>query len=40
MHSINNFMMNLIAALGEYCFFEKKPAIKMRSKFTEQVTLS
>ena len=27
--SINNFIMNLIAALGAYCFFDKKPAIKV-----------
>lgn len=23
--SINNFLMNLIAALGVYCFFDNKP---------------
>jgi hypothetical protein len=28
--SIHNFIMNLIAALGAYCFFDKKPAIKVR----------
>jgi hypothetical protein len=27
--SVNNFFMNLIAALGAYCFFDKKPAIKV-----------
>jgi hypothetical protein len=27
--SVNNFMMNIIAAIGAYCFFEKKPAIKL-----------
>ncbi|MDR2057004.1 MAG: IS982 family transposase [Dysgonamonadaceae bacterium] len=27
--SIHNFIMNLIAALGAYCFFDKKPAIKV-----------
>jgi hypothetical protein len=32
--SINNFMMNLIAATGAYCFFEKKPAIKICSGLT------
>lgn len=26
--SLHNFFMNLIAALGAYCFFDKKPAIK------------
>lgn len=26
--SIHNFFMNLIAALGAYCFFDKKPSIK------------
>jgi hypothetical protein len=28
-HSIHNFLMYLIAALGAYCFFDKKPAIKV-----------
>jgi hypothetical protein len=23
--SVNNFLMNLIAALGAYCFFDNKP---------------
>ena len=27
--SIHNFIMNLIAALGAYSFFDKKPAIKV-----------
>jgi Transposase DDE domain. len=27
--SIHNFIMNLIAALGAYCFFDKKPSIKV-----------
>jgi hypothetical protein len=27
--SIQNFIMNLIAAPGAYCFFDKKPAIKI-----------
>jgi hypothetical protein len=27
--SIHNFFMNLIAALGAYCFFDKKPAIRV-----------
>jgi hypothetical protein len=27
--SVHNFIMNLIAALGAYCFFDKKPAIKV-----------
>ena len=27
--SIQNFIMNLIAALGAYCFFDKKPTIKI-----------
>ncbi len=27
--SIHNFFMNLIAALGAYCFFDKKPAINI-----------
>jgi hypothetical protein len=30
--SIHNFLMNLIAALGAYCFFDKKPAIKVDFK--------
>jgi hypothetical protein len=25
--SLHNFIMNLIAALGAYCFFDKKPVI-------------
>jgi hypothetical protein len=32
-------MMNLIAAIGAYCFFEKKPAIKISSGLTGQVAL-
>ena len=27
--SIHNFIMNLIAAIRAYCFFDKKPAIKV-----------
>jgi hypothetical protein len=27
--SVNNFIMNLIAVLGAYCFFDKKPSIRM-----------
>jgi hypothetical protein len=27
--SVHNFIMNLIAALRAYCFFDKKPAIKV-----------
>jgi hypothetical protein len=27
--SVNNFIMNLISALGAYCFFDKKPFIRM-----------
>jgi hypothetical protein len=27
--SVYNFIMNLIAALGAYCFFDKKPSIRM-----------
>jgi hypothetical protein len=30
--SVSNFMMNLIAAIAAYCFFEKKPAIRMDMK--------
>jgi hypothetical protein len=26
--SLHNFIINLMAALGAYCFFEKKPAIQ------------
>ena len=26
--AMHNFVMNLIAALAAYCFFDKKPAIK------------
>jgi hypothetical protein len=38
--SVNNFIMNLIAALGAYCFFEKKPAIKIRSRLSRQIEIS
>ena len=27
--SIHNFIMNLVAVLGNYSFFDKKPAIKV-----------
>jgi hypothetical protein len=27
--SVYNFIMNLIAALGAYCFFDKKPSIRI-----------
>lgn len=38
--SIHNFFMNLIGALGAYCFFDKKPAIKFeRTHQTEQLAL-
>jgi hypothetical protein len=30
--SLHNFIMNLIAALGAYCFFDKKPAIQFDMK--------
>jgi hypothetical protein len=30
--SLHNFIMNLIAALGAYCFFDKKPAIRFDMK--------
>jgi hypothetical protein len=32
-------MMNLIAAPDAYCFFEKKPAIKINGELTGQVVL-
>lgn len=34
--SIHNFLMNLIAALGAYCFFDKKPAIRFERTYQEQ----
>lgn len=39
--SINNFLMNLIAAISAYCFFDNKPvAIKgYRVEETKQLTL-
>jgi hypothetical protein len=37
---VNNFIMNLIAALGAYCFFEKKPAIKIRSGLARQIEIA
>jgi hypothetical protein len=27
--AMHNFVMNLISALAAYCFFDKKPAIKL-----------
>ncbi len=39
--SVNNFLMNLIAALGAYCFFDNKPeAIQgYRIEDTKQLSL-
>jgi hypothetical protein len=38
--SLHNFIMNLIAALGAYCFFDKKPAIQFNiEKPTGQLEL-
>lgn len=38
--SIHNFFMNLIAALGAYCFFDKKPAIRFEKTYeTRQLAL-
>lgn len=38
--SIHNFFMNLIAALGAYCFFDKKPAIRFERTYEkEQLSL-
>ncbi|MDR0547320.1 MAG: transposase, partial [Dysgonamonadaceae bacterium] len=38
--SIHNFLMYLIAALSAYCFFDKKPAIKVDFKQnTQQLAL-
>ena len=34
--SIHNFVMNLIAALGAYSFFDKKPSIRMDRTFHEK----
>ena len=34
--SIHNFLMNLIAALGAYCFFDKKPAIRFQRTYEKQ----
>lgn len=34
--SIHNFLMNLIAALGAYCFFEKKPTIRFERTYEKQ----
>jgi len=30
--SIRNFVMNLISALGAYCFSEKKPSIRFNAE--------
>ena len=38
--AVHNFLMNLIAALTAYCFFDKKPTIKFdRALQTEQTAL-
>ncbi|GAB6009215.1 IS982 family transposase, partial [Dysgonomonas reticulitermitis] len=37
--SIQNFFMNLIAALGAYCFFDKKPAIEVDIELSNQLEL-
>lgn len=34
--SIHNFLMNLIAALGAYCFFDKKPSIRFERTYEDQ----
>ena len=34
--SIHNFFMNLIGALGAYCFFDKKPAIRFQRSYQEK----
>jgi hypothetical protein len=36
---IEKIMMNLIAAIGVYCFFEKKPAIKILGGLAGQAAL-
>lgn len=33
--SVNNFLMNLIAALGAYCFFDNKPKAIQGYRFEE-----
>ncbi len=33
--STHNFLMNLIAALGAYCFFEKKPSIRFERTYKQ-----
>jgi hypothetical protein len=39
-HSLHSFIMNLIAAQGAYCFFDKKPGIRIeRDKSTGQLAL-
>jgi hypothetical protein len=38
--SLHNFIMNLIATLGAYCFFDKKPALRFeRDKPSGQLEL-
>jgi hypothetical protein len=37
--SIHNFFMNLIAALGAYCFFDKKPAIQVKIEHSNQLAI-
>jgi hypothetical protein len=35
--SLQNFIMNLIAALGAYCFFDKKPSIHFGIEDTDLI---
>ena len=38
--SIHDFFMNLIAALGAYCFFDKKPSIRFERRYeTKQLAI-
>ena len=37
--SFNNFIANTIAALIDYCFFPKKPAIKYQPVVSNQIAI-
>ncbi len=37
--SFDNFLVNMLGALAAYCFFEKKPCIKLQRTLDKQLTL-
>ncbi|MEG0519119.1 MAG: transposase, partial [Bacteroidales bacterium] len=37
--SFSNFIVNLLSGLAAYCFFPKKPSIKLETEHTNQLSL-